>query len=115
MSVLIWFRKSCVLELGKEPADDDSLVELGLLEWTVKNLAREWKVTRCLLSAEPQLTDRSLNKLHLCILAVTICKELAAASTKESILQTWCEMLRIGDEELREEVICFHQDKFVGH
>lgn len=28
---------------------------------------------------EPQLTDRSLNKLHLCILAVTICEELAAA------------------------------------
>lgn len=58
MPVLIWFRKSCVLELGKfvsiqEPANDDSLVELGPLEWTVKNMARGWKVTRCLLSAEP--------------------------------------------------------------
>lgn len=44
MPVLIWFRKSCVLELGKlvsiqEPANDDSLVELGLLEWTVKDMA----------------------------------------------------------------------------
>lgn len=52
MPVLIWFRKSCVLELRKlvfiqEPANNDSLVELGLLEWTVKNTAR--KVMRCLL------------------------------------------------------------------
>lgn len=44
MPVLIWFRKSCVLELRKlvsiqEPANDDSLVELGLLEWTVKGMA----------------------------------------------------------------------------
>lgn len=58
--------------------------------------------------------DSRLNKLHLCILAVTICKELAAASTKGSVLQTWCEMLGMGDEKLREEVIFFHQDKFVG-
>lgn len=74
MPVLIRFRKSCVLELGKfvsiqEPASDDSLVELGLLEWTVKNMAG---VTRCLLSAEPHLAVRSLNKLHLCTLAVMI-------------------------------------------
>lgn len=45
MPALIWFRKSCVLELGKlasiqETANDDSLVELGLLEWTVQNKAR---------------------------------------------------------------------------
>lgn len=49
MPVLIRFRKSCVLELGKfvsiqEPASDDSLVELGLLEWTVKNMAGDDKM-----------------------------------------------------------------------
>lgn len=40
MPALIWFRKSCVLERRKlvsiqETANDDSLVELGLLEWTI--------------------------------------------------------------------------------
>lgn len=44
MPALIWFRKSCVLELGKfvsiqETANDDSLIELELLEWTVENMA----------------------------------------------------------------------------
>ena len=56
---LIWFRKSCVLELRKlvstqETANDDSLVELGLLEWTVEPTARRWKVMRCHRSTEPQ-------------------------------------------------------------
>lgn len=73
-------------------------------------------MTRCLLSAEPQLTGRSLNKLHLCIFAVMICKELAAASTKESVLQTWGEILRIEDGGIkRGSNFFFHQDKFVGY
>lgn len=57
MPALIRFRKSCVLELGKlvsiqEPANDDSLVELGLLEWTVINMARggKWQDAFCLMS-----------------------------------------------------------------
>lgn len=46
MPVLIWFRKSCVLELGKlvfiqEPANNDNLVKLGLLEWTVEKYGQE--------------------------------------------------------------------------
>lgn len=43
-----------------------------------------------------------------------VCKELAGASTKESVPQTWCEILRIEDEELKGRIFFFIKISLIG-